>query len=103
MSGDLLRFLGKDGKVRLRVFWPDDSHELELSEDDWRKVARGERFSEVGDDYCYDGQDFGTTWIFNSCHPGSLLVTYQRLDDETGSEGEGFVGSITSAIIRTEP
>jgi hypothetical protein len=102
MPEDLLRYLGKNGKVRLRAYWPDDSHELELSEDDWRKVARGEKFSEVGDDYCYDGHDFGTTWVFNGSHPGSLLVTYQRLDDETGSEGEGFVGNITSAIIQTD-
>ena len=102
MVEDLLRYLGKAGKVHLRVHWPDDFHELELSEDEWRKVARGEKFSEVGDEYCYDGQDFGTTWVFNGSYPGSLCVHYQRLDDETGSEGEGFVGGITSAIIQTE-
>jgi hypothetical protein len=100
MSEDLLRYLGKDGKVRLRAYWPDDSHELELSEDDWRKVAQGEKFSEVGDDYCYDGHTFGTTWVFNGSRPGSLTVCYQRLDDETDSEGEGFVGDIKDAIGR---
>ena len=100
MANDLLGYLGDDGKVRLRVHWPDDTHELELSEDDWRTVAHGEKFSEMGDEYCYDGQDFGTTWVFNGSHPGSLTVYYHHLDDETDSEGEGFVGNIKDAIVR---
>jgi len=100
MSQELLRYLGADGKVFLRVYWPDDSHELELSEDDWRTIASGEKFSEAGDDYCYDGIDFGTNWVFNASHLGSLTVHYQRLDEEAGSEGEGFVGDVKDAIVR---
>lgn len=102
MSDDLMRYLGKDGKVRLRVYWPDDWHEIVLDEADWRIVAAGEEFSEVGEEYWYDGKKYGANWIFNGHRAGSLLVTYQSLADDEGSEGEGFVGDIEDAIAQDD-
>jgi len=102
MFGDLMRYLGKDGKVRLRVYWPDDWHELVLDEADWRTIAEGKKFSEAGGEYCYDGKDYVANWVLNASHPGSLLVTYQSLADDEGSEGEGFIGEIEDAIPKEE-
>jgi|694.fasta_scaffold29081_2 hypothetical protein len=83
--------------VKLRVQWADEVHETIVSRSDWARITAGEKVSINGADYVYEGRPFSTVWHFNAGEIGQLVVSYAAGGDPLG-EGDGFVGSISSAI-----
>jgi len=92
MSEDALR--NSLSHRRLSLWIADDAAEvsLELGEEDWRRILKGEKLIRAGQGYNYEGDEFSDTWCFNSRGPLTLEIGY---DDS----GVAFDGSLSSAMI----
>lgn len=86
--------------VRLTVSWGYEPHSISLTSRQWTQLCAGQWFTKKGERYQYEGEEFQTVWIFNDDEMGSLRVTYSSAD---GSEGDGFVGALSGAVIEEEP
>jgi hypothetical protein len=79
-----------------------DTRSIEISEDDWESIQKGEEFCDSVED-CYEGEVFIYTFNFNSSAKGSLHVSYQNAEDEDGSSyGEGYIGIIQDGWVNEE-
>ncbi|QOG18173.1 MULTISPECIES: hypothetical protein [Bradyrhizobium] len=71
--------------------------ELEVSKDQWDRIARGDRVEFKGRGYWYDGDWFQDIWDFN-CPHGELTIRYGQPNDGDFS-GEGCTGPISSVVV----
>jgi hypothetical protein len=82
----------------LAAVWGDGEVivELNLDEEQWDRIVRGDRVEIEGRGYWYDGDWFQDIWRFNSgCE---LIVSYGQPSIGDFS-GEGYVGSIDEVLI----
>ncbi|MDF1853579.1 MAG: hypothetical protein P1U85_22275 [Verrucomicrobiales bacterium] len=79
------------------VEWGYELHALKLDAEDWADIKAGKDLYAEGDGYEYEGGEFSDTWHFTGGIGGELRVTY--CGEEEGSEGEGYIGSLTEDMI----
>jgi hypothetical protein len=85
----------------ITVEWGYESHSLHLDKEDWQDVLSGEELSFDGPGYDYEGGEYSDYWRFKGGVGGELKVYYSG--DEEGSEGEGYLGSLTEDMIELKP
>ena len=83
----------KTKKIRISVYWPDDTKSVILTQKEYQSILDGNPLDKVGEGYCYDGEDFEDRWSFEGGLDGNLIVRYG--DDG----GVGFDGNLSDCDI----
>ena len=85
-------------KYELSVVIGYEVRSVELTEDELAAIKAGKTLTKVVDDD-YEGDTFQYSFEFNYDYPTSLTVSYS-MDDDSMSEGDGYVGDLSDAEIR---
>jgi len=78
----------------ITVEWGDELHSIFLTPRNWAKVKSGTAHRQRGKGYYCGTEFFWDYWEFSGGLDGDLTVGYGN------DGGEGFVGSLSDAIIR---
>ena len=79
-------------KVKISVYWPDDTKSIILSRTQYQLILDGNSFSEFGEGFYYEGESFSDYWIFEGGEDSNITVHY---DDG----GIGFEGTLSECEI----